>query len=43
MIRSTLVVRVKCDKLRNDRLELDLSFKYIDYSIADLVVEVAWS
>ncbi|KAI0110181.1 hypothetical protein F4814DRAFT_451156 [Daldinia grandis] len=42
-LKPTLAVRVKCKEPRDDRLEPDLSFTYRECTVADLVVEVAWS
>lgn len=42
-LRTTLTTKVKCREPRDDRLEPDLSFMYRECTMADLVVEVAWS
>lgn len=42
-ISSSLAKRVKCREPRDDHLEPDLSYTFEDCSVADLLVEVAWS
>lgn len=42
-IRSSLAARVKCSEPRDDQLEPDLSYTCDDCTVADLLVEVAWS